>query len=253
MSTYLLVNLLSISIPFLASFDPRLKFYRQWVYLFPAILLTMILFMPWDILFTHWGIWGFNPMHLSGIDIFNLPLEEWLFFISIPYACVFTYEALKYLVKKDYFGKFTSYINYILIIILFTVAALNTDKLYTSVTFFLTAVFILIHQLFIRGNYLGRFYFSYLFILIPFFIVNGILTGSFIAEEVVWYDNSENLGIRLFTIPIEDSVYGLLLLMLNVTIYESLRKKRPAVSGSPGSSDNADNQADHKQNNKYPE
>ena len=246
MSTYLLVNLLSISIPFLASFDPRLKFYRQWIYLFPAIFLTMLLFIPWDILFTQLGVWGFNPMHLSGIHIVNLPLEEWLFFICIPFACVFTYEALKYLVKKDYFGKYTSVINYGLFAVLMAVALFNADKLYTSVTFILTAAFILIHQVFIKADYLGRFYFSYLIILIPFFIVNGILTGSFIPEEVVWYDNAENLGIRLFTIPIEDSVYGLLLLMLNTTIYESLRKKRVNKSGLSGSPYYSHNQADNK-------
>ena len=65
-----------------------------------------------------------------------------------------------------------------------------------------------------------------MYILIPFLIVNGILTGSFIKDEVVWYDDLENLGLRIFTIPIEDAFYGMLLLSLSISIYEYLRKKK---------------------------
>jgi len=223
MHTYLLVNLLSISIPFIASFDKRLNFYKQWKYFIPGMILTLIFFVGWDIWFTHIGIWGFNERYLTGINIVNLPLEEWLFFIAIPYACVFTYDALNYLIKKDYFGKAAGWISWILLIILLLVGLLNLDKLYTSITFILTGIFLLIHLFVLKSNYLGRFYFTYMIILIPFFIVNGILTGSFIEGEVVWYNNAENLGIRLFTIPIEDSVYGMLLILMNVTLLESFR------------------------------
>jgi lycopene cyclase domain-containing protein len=71
---------------------------------------------------------------------------------------------------------------------------------------------------------MGRFYLAYAVCLVPFFVVNGILTGSFIEEEVVWYNNEENLGIRLFTIPVEDVVYGMLLILMNVTFMEAIRK-----------------------------
>lgn len=234
MFTYLLINLLSISVPFVASFDKRLNFYRQWKYLFPGMLLTLVFFVAWDVVFTHWGIWGFNLTYLTGITLINLPLEEWMFFLAIPYACVFTYEALNYIVKKDYLGPYASWISWLLITILLLVAFFNLHRLYTSVTFILTASFILLHQVVFRSGYLGRFYFAYLFILIPFFIVNGILTGSFIDDPVVWYDNNMNLGIRLFTIPVEDSVYGLLLILMNVSFLEFFRNhgnRRSAIKG----------------------
>ncbi len=224
MHTYLLINLLSISVPFIAGFDKRLKFYRQWKYLFPALIITLTFFIVWDVIYTHWGIWGFNPKYLTGINIINLPLEEWLFFIAIPYACVFTYEALNYIVKKDYLRPWTGNISLALIMIFAVTGILNYYRLYTSVTFLLTAIFIGLNQYVWKSKWIGRFYFAYLFILIPFFIVNGILTGSFIDEEVVYYDNSMNLGIRIFTIPIEDSVYGMLLIMMNVALYERFKK-----------------------------
>lgn len=73
---------------------------------------------------------------------------------------------------------------------------------------------------------MGRFYFSYLFVLIPFFIVNGILTGSFIDQEVVWYNNHENLGIRIGTIPADDLFYNMLMLLMVTSIYEGLKNRK---------------------------
>jgi lycopene cyclase domain-containing protein len=227
--TYLLINLFAILIPFAVSFDRRNYFYSRWKYLFPAIAITGLFFIIWDILFTMMGVWGFNPRYLTGIYVVNLPLEEVLFFITIPFACVFTYDTLKYLVRRDVFGRVSVYISYSLIVLLTVTALLNISKIYTSITFLLTALFILIHEIVLKSPYLGRFYFSYLILLFPFIIINGLLTGTFIEEQVVWYDNSQNLSIRILTIPVEDVVYGLLLILMNVTLFEYFKKsgKKP--------------------------
>jgi len=223
MSTYLLINILSISIPFLFSFHPRLKFYRKWHAVLPALLIPGIVFILWDTLFTRRGVWGFNPDHLSGIYWMGLPMEEWLFFFCIPYACLFTYSCLTVLVKRDFLGPYAKLLSKVLIVVLISIALAYIDRIYTSVTFFATAIFLSLHLLMFRSGYLGRFYLAYLVIfLFPFLIVNGILTGSFLSEPVVWYNNQENLAFRIFTIPIEDFVYGLLLFLMNVTIYEKL-------------------------------
>jgi lycopene cyclase domain-containing protein len=58
--------------------------------------------------------------------------------------------------------------------------------------------------------------------LLPFFIVNGVLT----ALPVVWYNNAEIMGPRIGTIPAEDSMYSMLMLLLTVTLYELLRKRK---------------------------
>lgn len=222
---YVFINLGAISIPFIAGFDKRLSFQKQWRFLFPSMLLTMLVFIPWDMLKTHLSVWGFNPRYLVGLYIGNLPVEEWAFFIAIPYACVFTYHSLNYLVKKDYLGKYARQITLILAGFLLIVGLMNTDRLYTSVTFISTGSFLLFQKFVVKSLYMGRFYVMYLITLIPFFIVNGLLTGSWIPQEVVYYDNSQNLGIRLGTIPVEDMVYGLLMLLMNVTWFEFLKKR----------------------------
>jgi lycopene cyclase domain-containing protein len=222
---YVFINLGAISIPLIAGFDKRLRFDKQWKFLFPAMLLTMGLFIPWDMAKTYLSVWGFNPRYLLGIYIGNLPIEEWMFFIAIPYACLFTYHSLNYLVKKDYLRKYAEKITLGLAIFLLIIGLMNTGRLYTSVTFISTGVFLIFHGFVLKGVYMGRFYLMYMVTLIPFFIVNGLLTGSFIPEEVVFYDNTQNLGIRLGTIPIEDMVYGLLMLLLNVTWFEYFRNR----------------------------
>jgi lycopene cyclase domain-containing protein len=58
-----------------------------------------------------------------------------------------------------------------------------------------------------------------MFILI--FIVNGYLTW----RPVVIYGNEFYLNIRLFTIPIEDFLYGFSLITLNIVIWEYYSKK----------------------------
>src|SRR4051812_37361154 len=101
--TYLLINFFTILIPFLFSFESRIRFYKSWPALFKAILITGSFFIIWDHLLTVKGVWGFNPEFIMGIYLWSLPVEEWLFFISIPYACVFIYESINFLIKKDWF------------------------------------------------------------------------------------------------------------------------------------------------------
>ena len=223
MYTYLLVNLLSLAYPLAQSFERRLQLYRQWRALFPAIAITGAFFIVWDVLFTSWGVWGFNPRYLSGINIGNLPLEEWLFFITIPYACIFVYEVMNYFVKRDVLGKIARPLAIALGIALLVGGALAWGKWYTSTTALLAGAALLLVAFSGQSKWLGRFFIGYAVSLVPFLLVNGLLTGSFLDEPVVWYNDAENLGIRLFTIPVEDTVYMLLLLLMNTAIYERLK------------------------------
>ena len=70
-----------------------------------------------------------------------------------------------------------------------------------------------------------RFYLVYLVLLIPFMIVNGLLTGTGLAAPVVWYNPSEIIGRRILTIPIEDVFYGMGLVLANVWIYQVILNK----------------------------
>jgi len=225
---YLTLNILTISVPFMRSFEPRVNFYGQWKSLFGAIGIMGAFFIIWDILFTHWGVWGFNPTYLSGINIVNLPMEEWLFFLTVPYACVFIYEVLNYFIKKDILKPYVHIISASLVLLLGILAVLHNDKIYTFTASILTAMLLSYLTWHVWADYLGRFYLAFLVSLIPFFMVNGVLTGSGIPDEIVWYNNAENLAIRLGTIPIEDTIYCLLMLLMTISIYEYFKTRKSA-------------------------
>jgi len=225
---YLIIDLAAISLPFLFSFHPKANFSKKWKYLWPAILLPATFFLIWDEWFTTMGVWGFNPEYLTGIYVFSLPIEEILFFVCIPYACVFTYEAVGYFSKRDYLQSYTNTITFVLLFFFSITALYGINKWYTFSTFLLCTLFLLFLHFRIKPNYLGRFYLAFLFILIPFFIVNGILTGTGIEDQIVWYNDAENLGLRMGTIPVEDTFYGLLLILMNVSIFEWLQERDQA-------------------------
>ena len=231
---YLFIDLSSVLVPLLFSFHPKGHFAGRWRAWVPAIIFPALIFIAWDTWFAGMGVWGFNSSYITGISVGNLPLEEILFFFCIPYACLFTYAAVNYLRKTDPLPDQGKKITWILFVGLLATGIKNYNLWYTSVTFIALAVFLFGLIMFVKPNYLGRFYFSFLFILVPFFIVNGVLTGTFIHEPVVWYDNAENLGIRMGTIPFEDIFYGMLLILMNVGIYEFLLSRGQPVMKSVG-------------------
>ncbi len=185
-----------------------------------SLLLTMGVFIPWDIVFTVNGIWGFNPDYFLDTEILDLPLEEWLFFICIPFACVFTHYALLiYFPKMKLNIANTKRLAIGLITLLTIVILFNLDKWYTLVNFSLAIPLTLI-VLKYNSILLQHFLLTFLVMLIPFFIVNGVLTGSWIVDQVVWYNDTENLGLRISTIPVEDGIYAYSMILMNLFFFE---------------------------------
>ncbi len=224
MYLYLLLNLGSISIPLLYSFNKKMNFIKQWKTVFMAIILVAIFFIIWDVIFTKNGIWGFNEDYHLPYKIAGLPIDEMLFFICIPYASIFIHYSLEYFKPKVLLSdKIVNQITYFLLIVTAITLFFNLDKWYTSINYSLLILTLLV-ALFLAKYILKRFYISFVIILVPFLIVNGILTGSFIPEPVVWYNNTENLGIRLFTIPIEDIGYAFSMLFWVVFLNEQFKK-----------------------------
>ena len=55
--------------------------------------------------------------------------------------------------------------------------------------------------------------------------MNGILTGTGISEPVVWYNNAENMGIRIGTIPVEDIGYAFSMLFTNILLVDFFKEE----------------------------
>lgn len=219
---YLGLNIFTLMGPLALSFDRKVAYWRTWKALFPAIAITGALFLIWDIWFTAQGVWGFNPEYLTGLELFGLPLGEWLFFLTVPYACVFIYACVKAYFPSDPLGKIAPTILKGLMVLLPILGLIFYDQIYTLVTFVGAGILLAINLYVIKPNYLGHFLLGYLIALVPFALVNGVLT----ALPVVWYNDLENFGLRLGTIPVEDSMYNLWLVLMNINLYEWLLSRQ---------------------------
>jgi len=225
MPLYLILLICSLFFPLALSFDRKVAFFRQWSSLIPSLLLTGAFFVIFDIWFAKRAIWGFNPDYHSGIVLAGLPLEEWFFFIVIPYASIFIhYVLIEYFPGKVLSDRVTTGITITLILVLALGILIHPGRSYTLVYLLLMIVVLVISSI-MKNRLLNRFYISFLVILIPFIIVNGILTGSFIEGEVVWYNPEEISGIRLGTIPVEDFAYGFSMILINLMLMNCFRKQ----------------------------
>ena len=218
---YLVLDLFTFFGPFILSFDKKVAFFRSFRFLFPAIFITATFFIVWDIIFTKNGVWNFNPDYLCGIWFFNIPLEEVLFFVVVPYASVFIYACLNAYFPQNKLLKYELNINKFILFVLSIAITFAYGKAYTFYTSLFTLCLLLFLLSFRRPTWMANFWRAYLVHLIPFFLVNGVLT----ALPVVIYNNQENLSVRLYTIPVEDTIYSMLLLLMNISIMNELEKR----------------------------
>jgi lycopene cyclase domain-containing protein len=222
--TYFLILGASIIGPFILSFDKKVMFYKKWKYLFPAMVLPALFYVIWDIYFTSKGVWSFNENYITGFKLVNLPIEEVLFFIIVPYCCIFIYECIRCYFPSLQDTRRSNLILKGIGILLFITGIYFNNKYYTSWTFIFTAIFIAAIYLgksFFKDFHSTYFLIAYAIIIVPFLLVNGLLTSI----PVVIYNDIENLGLRIYTIPMEDVFYGMLLVMMDISIYEKLRNR----------------------------
>ena len=229
---YLYVLIASISVP-LAFNVFYLDVIKRWKDFLISTSIVAFVFLIWDALFTRAGVWGFNEAYCLGLNIFMMPIEEWLFFFVIPFVSLFTHFAVKHLAPKFFLNEtLTRKIALVLIAVTFVLLCTHFSKAYTAVDAIFLIVTLALGVVFYL-KLLQRFFLSFLFILIPFFIVNGILTGSMIDAPIVWYNDDENLGVRLATIPIEDIGYAFSMLFCNLMIFEWLNRNQKIKADVP--------------------
>jgi lycopene cyclase domain-containing protein len=217
--TYFLILAATFAGPFALSFDHKVAFYKKWRFLFPAMILPVIFYVGWDILFTWKGVWSFNAKYVTGVKLANLPIEEILFFLLVPYCCVFLYACLRVYFPGVTQKKGGDVFLKLLAFVLLLLGLVFHSRSYTASTFIFCSIFIgLIYAFsnFFKGFDASSFLVSYAVVLLPFMVVNGLLT----AIPVVEYDNSENMALRIYSIPIEDVIYGMLLFLMVISMYE---------------------------------
>lgn len=227
MSLYLWLNIFTFGTLFL-SFDKKVAFYKYFSSLAVAIVLTAFVFIPWDSYFASIGVWGFNPEYLMGISFFHLPVEEWLFFITVPFACTFIHYVLIAYFKNPFDNKSIHLIWNSIAILILIIGLINYKQFYTCTASVGASISVLLINRFAPA-FMRQFTFTYFICLLPFLLVNGILTGSFTPKPIVWYNEIHIFGLRIFTIPVEDTVYNLMLLLMSVYLTHVFYNRKKSV------------------------
>jgi len=216
---YLLIDVLVFLGPLTRAFEPRIFYIGMWKRLLAATLAVFLLFLPWDIAFTDAGVWGFTERYLIPWDFFGLPLEEILFFVVVPWACYFIYEVLQLFFPWNGTQRWVYTLTLVAALGCIGWAMKHSNQAYTFWTFLLLGAGLGLTFVW-KPTWLAAFYRAWGLALIPFFAVNGLLTGSFLEEPIVWYNHAENMGIRMGTIPVEDAFYGMLMMLLYTAVIQ---------------------------------
>jgi lycopene cyclase domain-containing protein len=221
MSLYLIINILIIAVPLALSFESKISFYKRLKAFFFSIMIVSSIYIVWDAIATIRGDWGFNDNYLLGIRFFSLPLEEILFFITVPYSCIFIYETVNLYIKNKQI-RIHPYLFISTALILFVSAIIYYEQYYTITVLLFSSIFIITSLLFNKDLIQSsNFWYTVIITFIPFLVVNYILTSL----PIVWYNQSAIWGTRFLTIPYEDFFYSFSMISWWIFFYNFGKKK----------------------------
>ena len=195
-------------------------YFTELKYMLPAIVFSGAIFVILNIRFREFEIIYYNPDYLTGKNIFNLPIEEWLFLLVVSLFSFAIYLQVK--IKFENFEKPKLFltISLVLLVVFGLTAWFSRSKLVPFFVFFLLTIYFgytIFRNRF--AKYFSKFYVAYVIAVIPFFLMKGILYSL----PVILYSNEHTLGIRLLSVPVEDFGFFFLLMLINISIFEYLR------------------------------
>jgi len=207
--------------PLVMSFEKNIFFFSKWRYALPAILIVAIPYIVWDALVTG-SHWWFNEKYTLDFRLAGLPIEEWLFFVTVPFAALFIWEVIAYhfpnrrLEALRYLG-YAFCLGALCGIFFFIAGREYTGLMFISLGAAAIVDLILKTHIFLQARLL-----IYLFAITALILVfNGYLT----VRPVVFYGDSYQLGLRIGTIPVEDLGYGYSLILFATILYEKLKAR----------------------------
>ncbi len=226
---YLLFDLLILAGPLVLSLMPRYEFRSRARSIGIATLAVAVPFILWDaaVAGSHW--W-FDPRYTLGIELFGLPIEEVLFFISVPYACVFSWETLVGAPKARATLSPWTYALPGVLLVAGTAVLLTGGPGYTGLTLLALGLAGALDHMLGTGLLRMPRYWAFAGLVALF---TGVFNTYLTWRPVVHYGEAHQLGVRVGTIPVEDFGYGLALCTASVVLYQwhQVRLAQPSWAG----------------------
>jgi lycopene cyclase domain-containing protein len=223
MSFYLFLNAMILASPLFFSFERRwIKFYKKLKPLLVSLFIVGIFFIAWDVFATSRGHWSFNPAYINSIKLLGLPVEEILFFVTVPYSCLFVFESvLHFLGDKKLFSP-RKWLSSVVGVLISLSAFGFYSKEYTFLAIISVGVSILFVSLVNVKLFSSRAYWIYTILTLVLFLIFNYILTSF---PVVQYSSNAISGFRITTIPIEDFLFNFSMLTCYLTVYIWASKK----------------------------
>ncbi len=213
---YTLLSLFILAGPLALSFDRKVAFIQYWPGVVSAVLIVGGLFAVWDIYMTRNGHWWFNPRYTGRLRIAHLPPGEVLFFIAVPYACLFIYEVIIAYSGDQLWFAWQSWMSVLAVVFFSGFAWSQRTRVYTCSALLSVAVFFGLQAGLLPALPGTRAFWLFIGIsMLAFLIFNGLYT----ALPTIHYRNQAIWGCRLGSIPIEDFFYNFSFLSLCLLIH----------------------------------
>ncbi len=203
--------------------NKRLNVYSSVKYMFPAIAFSAAILIMIDLQFAKLAVWSYHPKYVLGINLLDLPVEEWLFYIVVPFLGIFIYEFVKQQFSRFEYPNFSLLLSFIVLVLVGITSYSSHSKTYPFFLFFLITIYLgyTIFRNRFKTHY-TKFYLSYILLLVPFILIEKVLIGLPIIE----YNDVYFLGAQLFSVPIENFASLFLLHIITITVYEYLKERR---------------------------
>lgn len=213
---YLIINIIVFLAPLVGVLYKKVPGLKEFfINYLKTFSIVGVLFIIWDSLVTSRGDWSFSSIYTLGIKAGNIPVEEALFFFTIPFASLALYELIN-IVFKDKKLVLDRSVFAFLVVTFLIISLIFGSLIYTSNMLLFCAVLFLVPIYFKNTIFATKNFYTFMLIaFIPFIIVNWILTSL----PIVTYNAAAITGIRIGTIPVEDFFYSLFMLSTYLVVY----------------------------------
>jgi len=219
--TYLLTDLVLLLLTVALFSVKKMEFARNSKFIILSVLINVFVFsIPTEFL-TQLKVIVFNPPYLTGMTLWELPIEELLFLFLLPLAGIGIYQLLNIRYPDNTLEKYSLAVSNIMLGICIAMLYFGHTKLYTVFTFAILLVFIIYVEYVSKIRFMYRFYRAFLVALIPFYLTATVLT----TVPVIQYNAKETLDFNLVHIPFESHFYFMGMLLLSIFLYEVFKAR----------------------------
>jgi lycopene cyclase domain-containing protein len=220
--TYLLLALGILVIPMVLLFVKKTSFNQTIKFAIPAVLITGLAFSIFATVLVMVGVWNFHPAYLTGISLWKIPVEEFLFSMAISLAGIGVYVSLNAFFPNNALDKFSLSFSNLLMGICVAMLIFTYTKWYSAISFGVLFVLIFYIEYLNKLRFTYKFYRAFLAVLVLFYIAYGVIS----TLPVISY--TEVINLKLGAIPFESHFYFMGMLLMSVYLFELFKSKAKA-------------------------